>query len=94
MNTIEDAAIDYSIDVVIDSYVTNKVEKAFIKGAEFAQKWIDINDELPPLNKHIIIKCATGGGEYFYSTSYLNSKLQAIEILTLNLQYWRLIEFE
>lgn len=43
MKTIEKAASDYSNSTDYDC----TIEKAFLAGAEFAQRFVSVNDELP-----------------------------------------------
>lgn len=58
MKTIEEAAKDYSSK----TYLTCRTEdlnhdcNVFTAGVEFAQRWISVEDELPSIGDHILIK--------------------------------------
>jgi len=51
MKTIEQAAADYALHFHLGSEESEKMAinaiKAFKAGAEFAQRWIDVDEELP-----------------------------------------------
>lgn len=56
METIEDLALDYVNSASI-TFPEEAVKKAFKAGAEFAQRWISVDDELPPCSdEDILIK--------------------------------------
>lgn len=55
MNTIEQAAIDYAESLEDNDY-TIETEAAFKAGAEFAQRFIPIEEELPPIGEKVITK--------------------------------------
>jgi hypothetical protein len=50
MKTIEEAAFEYVLNG------GSKAENAFISGAEFAQRWIDVNEKLPEDTKNVLVK--------------------------------------
>ena len=58
MKSIDIAAREYAIHMTgSDSYEQNDLEEAFKKGVEFAQRWISVDDELPPCSdEDILIK--------------------------------------
>jgi hypothetical protein len=49
MKTVKEAAAEYA--AVTDKANSEWVEKDFIAGVKFAQRWISIDEELPPENK-------------------------------------------
>ena len=54
--TIEDSALDYVNSTSI-TFPEDAVKKAFKSGVEFAQRWISVDDELPPCSdEDILIK--------------------------------------
>ena len=78
MKSIDVAAREYAIHMKgSDSYEQNDLEEAFKKGVEFAQRWISVDDELPPCSdEDILIKGIDSDGRenmpdigYMYSSS-------------------------
>ena len=56
MNDLEDLALDYVNSTSI-TFPEDAVKKAFKSGVEFAQRWISVDDELPPCSdEDILIK--------------------------------------
>ena len=56
MKDLEDLALDYVNSTSI-TFPEDAVKKAFKSGVEFAQRWISVDDELPPCSdKDILIK--------------------------------------
>ena len=51
MKTIDEAAKEYRMSKIDDPFTMPEAHiEAFKAGVEFAQKWIDVNDELPEKN--------------------------------------------
>ena len=78
MENIDVAAREFAVHMVgSDSYEQNDLEEAFKKGVEFAQRWISVDDELPPCSdEDILIKGIDSDGRenmpdigYMYSSS-------------------------
>ena len=59
MKTIADLALDY-VNFSSITFPEEAVKKAFKKGVEIAQKWIDIEEELPEYYQPIL----ADNGEY------------------------------
>ena len=55
MKTIEDAARDYAESFEDNDY-TIETEFAFKAGAEFAQRWISVEEELPDIGEEVLVK--------------------------------------
>lgn len=55
MKTIEEAAVDYAESLEGNDY-TIETEAAFKAGAEFAQRWISVDEVLPEVSKQVIVK--------------------------------------
>ena len=91
MKTIDEAAKELKCPI-IDLHNMIGFRAAFKKGVEFAQRWIPIEEELPPLNKWINVKYESSEGLYYGST--IMTDLFPMEVLKNNFQYWRLIELE
>lgn len=95
MKTIEEAAIQYantksSSDVFIESHI-----KDFKAGVEFAQRWIPIEEELPPLGVPVICKYSVFGKEYHWAgTFYTEERIMHFIKKHLQITHWRLIEFK
>ena len=62
MKTIEEAA-----KVMYDDA---KSIGAFINGAEYAQRWISINEELPSLREYCLVKLSDGTAMYAQFTYF------------------------
>ena len=63
MKTIEDAARDYAIheywgvcEIVDCESMTDKSEEDFKAGADFAQRWISVEEELPDIGEEVLVK--------------------------------------
>lgn len=73
MKTTSEAAIAYasiksSSDVFIESHI-----KDFKAGIEFAQRWISVEEELPPIGEMVLTKMEKRHGDtwvqHYYSTA-------------------------
>ena len=60
MKTIEEASIDYALSREDNDY-TIETEKSFKAGVEFAQQFINIEDEKPEYYEPVIIELQNGG---------------------------------
>jgi hypothetical protein len=65
MKTVKEAAAEYAAGT--DKANSERVEKDFIEGVKFAQRWIGIDEELPPENTVVLFirrrenqKCGCG----------------------------------
>ena len=56
MKTIEEAAKDFNDSHVNGHHPQKWVSDIFKAGVEFAQRWISIDDELPPVSQQVIVK--------------------------------------
>ena len=56
MKTIEEAAKDFNDSHVNGHHPQKWVSDIFKAGAEFAQRWISIDEELPPVSQQVIVK--------------------------------------
>ena len=75
MKSIDEAALDYVNSTSI-TFPEEAVKKAFKAGVEFAQRWIDINKELPQYYQTVladngeyitVVARVSDGDEDFYS---------------------------
>ena len=64
MKTIEQAAVEYAESLEDNDY-TIETEAAFKAGAEFAQRWISVEEELPNEMECVLLK-----SEYLGSINY------------------------
>ena len=55
METIEDAAGYYANSCLYNDCITER-EESFKAGVEFAQRWIGVEEELPPIGEKVITK--------------------------------------
>ena len=69
MKTIEQAANDYVnnkyeefalLDILGEDTSIKDLMNDFIAGAEFAQRWIPVEEELPEIFKQVIVKLENG----------------------------------
>ena len=56
MKTIEEAAKDFNDSHVNGHHPQTWVSDIFKAGADFAQRWISIDEELPPVSQQVIVK--------------------------------------
>lgn len=103
MKTIEETAKEYSKDLVFTKeskmYIQRvDFEDAFKAGVEFAQRWIPIDEELPPYYNPVIVKdgdleviawmaCSDEG----FNTYTING---TNIVMTKNPTHWRPIELK
>lgn len=67
MKTINDAAIDYLYKIT--GNISGKLPQIFKAGAEFAQRWIPVEEELPVFGIRVLIK-NEDGFEWFGHTNH------------------------
>ena len=56
MKTIEEEAIDFNDSHVNGHHPQKWVSDIFKAGVDFAQRWISIDEELPPVSQQVIVK--------------------------------------
>lgn len=78
MKTIEGAAKDIAIHTDLDEF-------SFLKGVEFAQRWISVEKELPKNDDHILMKTKEDGVVF--------GKFKNIALI-LSVTHWRPIELK
>lgn len=76
MRTIEEKAIEYAeskIKYENDPEYFEDICKSFMKGADFAQRWISVEEELPPIGEMVLTKMEKRHGytwvQHYYSTA-------------------------
>lgn len=60
MKTIKQAAKEFAESEIMETYdsIIEELKRiSFIHGAEFAQQWISVDDELPEANIDVLAKC-------------------------------------
>lgn len=74
MKTTKQAASDYAeITNVLTGIPCSDVEEIFLSGAEFANRWIPVNEELPEIGDIVLLKY--DNTDYMVSTgSYKSEK--------------------
>ena len=93
MKTIEDAARDFNDSHVNGHHPQKWVSDIFKAGVEFAQRWIPVEKELPPLCVPVICKYNVFGKEYYWSgTFYTEERVMHFVKKHLQITHWRLIE--
>ena len=72
MKTIEDAAGYYANSCLYNDCITER-EESFKAGSEFAQRWISVEEELPPIGEMVLTKMEKRHGDtwvqHYYSTA-------------------------
>jgi len=86
MKTIEEAAKQYGMSRV----ESQTAYTSFIDGVEFAQRWISIEEELPPLYIDIVCKELSGYDCY----KIFSSKERDKKIVMNGITHWRPIELK
>ena len=56
MKTIEEAAKDFNDSHVNGHHPQTWVSDIFKAGVDFSQRWISIDEELPPVSQQVIVK--------------------------------------
>jgi hypothetical protein len=96
MKTIKQAAREYWREGQLGFKPAADTESAFIAGVAFAQRWISVDEELPPDRENILIKC---GEEYVIVAGYYMEENRAfycpyISYSLGNATHWRPIELK
>jgi hypothetical protein len=116
MKTIEHVAKEYANDLcesrnetltVRSEDVHNYINDAFKEGANFAQQWIDVNDELPEFDVPVIckVKYSSGATDFscvrrvkskdkFSNIDWNWSSISCRTYFTLGITHWRPIELK
>ena len=72
MKTIEEAAGYYANSCLYNDCITER-EESFKAGAEFAQRWISVEEELPDIGEEVLVKRELRQGDtwvqHIYSVS-------------------------
>jgi hypothetical protein len=80
MRTIRQSANDYAygkISTIVKNVDYERMYNAFLAGAEFAQRWISVDEELPTPENWVIIRCPSSEedipyiGEWEYDISMI-----------------------
>ena len=69
MKIIEDAAKEHAESLEDNDY-TIETESAFRAGVEFAQRWISVEEELPPIGEMVITKMEKRHGDTWVQNYY------------------------
>ena len=57
MKTIEEASIEYvKSNFLLETIWAQETQDAFKSGAEFAQQWIPVEEELPDIGEEVLVK--------------------------------------
>ena len=103
MKTVKEAAKEYGRKVSPQSdWTARNAEISFKSGVEFAQRWISIEDKLPPLNEYVLFKysetelCVGCMNIYgFYCSPYMPAENDFASIHLLSeVTHWRPIEIK
>ena len=69
MKTIEDAAGHYANSCLYNDCITER-EESFKAGAEFAQRWIPVDEELPEIGEQVLAKKELRHGDTWVQNFY------------------------
>ena len=89
MKTIEEAAKEFSNRCPYGVW-RDDAELAFKSGAEFAQRWISVEEEKPKVDGPYLIKSGNG---YVCTLSYKNGMWSTMGYQS-DIKYWRPIELK
>ena len=93
MKTIEEAAKEFNDSHVNGHHPQKWVSDIFKAGVEFAQRWIPVEEELPPIGVPVICKYSMFGKEYNWTgTFYTEERIMHFIKKHLQITHWRLIE--
>jgi len=104
MKTIEEKSFEYKENVDLSNICDTKdvrfeIQDAFTAGAEFAQRWISIEEEEPPLYITVLVKLFNG--RYFTAKYIKSSKCREDDVWSdgfsyypVNDTHWRPIELK
>ena len=95
MKTIEEAAKDFNDSHVNGHHPQKWVSDIFKAGVEFAQRWIPVGEELPPLDVPITAKYILFEKECYWS-GRLGSENRRKHFIESHLMitHWRLIDIK
>lgn len=93
MTTIEEKAIEYAeskIKYENDPEYFEDICKSFMKGADFAQRWIPVEEELPPIGLPVTCKYNVFDKEYYWSGTFISHE-RMMHFIKKHLQitHWR-----
>lgn len=93
MKTIEAAAKDFNDSHVNGHHPQKWVSDIFKAGVEFAQRWIPVEEELPPIGIPVVCKYEVFDKEYYWAgTFYTEERMVHFVKKHLMITHWRLIE--
>jgi len=95
MKTIDEAAKEHSRKQPYGVWNDNAIE-SFKAGVEFAQQWIPVEEELPPINEPITIKYILRNGFFDYWSGTFHTEIRRLHFLETHLKFthWRPIELK
>ena len=97
MQSIEEASKEYEnqeLHIEDGQYTSTAIIEAFTAGVEFAQQWIKIEDELPPLNTLLQVKGIVEGGKIGYDFAKFEFKKGLCAYHLIRATHWRPINIE
>lgn len=96
MKTIEEAAIEHSESRAKSKIWQDEIAKDFNAGVEFAQRWIQVEEELPPVDIHITVKFINYRKDVDYWTGMLRTEERRSHFLDQHLKFthWRPIKYQ
>ena len=75
MVTIEEKSFEYKENVDLSNICDTKdvrfeIQDAFTAGSEFAQRWISVEEELPPIGEMVLTKMEKRHGDTWVQNDY------------------------
>lgn len=75
---------------IIGNYLREEIHDAFIRGFEFSQKWIPVEEKLPKNYENVLLKSPCGSVYVgFYTQTSVYPICRATEKRILNITEWR-----
>jgi hypothetical protein len=98
MKKIEQAAANFARECMSDK-VNQQIEMGFLAGAEFAQRWISVKDELPEnsdVERYYLVKLSSAASDRpFLAVAYRNDAFCSPAWSRMDsVTHWRLIELK
>jgi len=96
MKTIEEASVEYSKEQYDhDPIMRFQCETHFEAGIEFAQRWIPVEEEFPPIGVPVTCKYNVFDKEYYWSGTFISDERMMHFIKKhLEITHWRPINLK
>lgn len=94
MKTIDEVSKEYAENKSSSDVFKESHEKDFKAGVEFAQRWIPVEEELPPLGVLLQVKGIAGKGSLEYDFAKFEFRKGLCNSHLIKSTHWRPIEIK